>query len=384
MKLTADWVHDANVQRLFSAFEDRGHQIFFVGGCVRNALLNCAVADLDVSTSAIPEQTISVAKSEGFKFIPTGLEHGTITIIIGDRNFEVTSFRKDVETHGRRAVVAFSNNIMDDALRRDFTMNALYADYTGEVIDPLSGMGDLKNRKVRFIADAQDRIKEDYLRILRYFRFHAWYANQEEGMDQDAMAAIAENIEGLGLISKERIGAELRKILSAADPVRTIATMENCGVLAHIIPGSSARALGPLTLLEETAGLKADWQRRLLALGGTDQSAKLRLSRAESKRIATFHKAMDRGAGSVETAYWYGKDTALDLALIIAATLETHTHPDLLNQINEGSSALFPVAANDLSKTINGKAIGDALRALETEWVASGFAKTKQELLANV
>ena len=203
-------------------------------------------------------------------------------------------------------------------------------------------------------------------------------------MDQDAMAAIAENIEGLGLISKERIGAELRKILSAADPVRTIATMENCGVLAHIIPGSSARALGPLTLLEETAGLKADWQRRLLALGGTDQSAKLRLSRAESKRIATFHKAMDRGAGSVETAYWYGKDTALDLALIIAATLETHTHPDLLNQINEGSSALFPVAANDLSKTINGKAIGDALRALETEWVASGFAKTKQELLANV
>ncbi len=384
MKLTADWVHDASVQRLFSAFEDRGYQIYFVGGCVRNALLNCAVADLDVSTSAVPEQTISVAKSEGFKLIPTGLEHGTITIIIGDHDFEITSFRKDVETHGRRAVVAFSDNIMDDALRRDFTMNALYADRAGEVIDPLAGMGDLNNRKVRFIADAQDRIKEDYLRILRYFRFHAWYANQDEGMDQEAMAAIAENVEGLGLISKERIGAELRKILSAEDPVRTIAAMENCGVLAQIIPGSSARALGPLTLLEETTGSKADWQRRLLALGGVDQSAKLRLSKAESKRIATFHKAMDRGAGSAETAYWYGKDTALDLALIIAANLETPAHPDLLDQINEGSSAIFPVTASDVSKTLKGKAIGDTLRALETEWVASGFAKTKQELLANV
>ena len=384
MKLTADWVHDASVQRLFSAFEDRGYQIYFVGGCVRNALLDCAVADLDVSTSAVPEQTISVAKSEGFKFIPTGLEHGTVTIIIGDHDFEITSFRKDVETHGRRAVVAFSDNILDDALRRDFTMNALYADRAGKVIDPLLGMNDLKNRKVRFIADAQDRIKEDYLRILRYFRFHAWYANQDEGMDQEAMAAIAENVEGLGLISKERIGAELRKILSADDPVRTIAAMESCGVLAQIIPGSSARALGPLTLLEETTGSKADWQRRLLALGGVDQSGKLRLSKAESKRIATFHKAMDRGAGSAETAYWYGKGTALDLALIVAANLQTPAHPDLLDQINEGSSAIFPVAANDLSKTLKGKAIGDTLRALEIDWVASGFAKTKQELLANV
>lgn len=384
MKLTADWVHDASVQRLFSAFEERGHQIYFVGGCVRNALLNCAVADFDVSTSAIPEQTISVAKSEGFKFIPTGIEHGTITIIIGDHIFEITSFRKDVETHGRRAVVAFSDNIVDDALRRDFTMNALYADRTGEVIDPLLGLDDLNNRKVRFIADAQGRIKEDYLRILRYFRFHAWYANQDEGMDQDAMAAIAENVEGLELISKERIGAELRKILSAADPVRTVAAMENCGVLAQIIPGSSARALGPLTLLEETTGSKADWQRRLLALGGNDQSANLRLSKAESKRIATFHKAMDRGAGSAETAYWYGKDTALDLALIIAANSETPADPDLLIKINAGRSAIFPVTASDLPKTINGKAIGDTLRALETDWVASGFAKTKQELLVNV
>lgn len=384
MKLTAEWITDTGVQRLFSAFKEHGHQILFVGGCVRNALLNRPVADLDLSTSATPDQTISVARSSGLKFIPTGVDHGTITVLMGDQSFEITSFRKDVETHGRRAVVAFSDNIMDDALRRDFTMNALYADGQGAVLDPLGGMVDLQNRRVRFIANAEDRIKEDYLRILRYFRFHAWYADQNEGMDPNAMAAIAGNLDGLSLISKERIGAEFRKILAAEDPLRTIAAMEQSGVLATILPASSARALGPLMMLEQGLNLPADWQRRLIVLGGENQTDNLRLSKAEAKRIATYHRAMDRGAGAAESAYRYGRDAAFDVALVTAASLETHLAVGLVQQIEKGCAAEFEVKASDLPDAISGKAIGDTLRRLEDDWIASGFAKSKADLIADV
>lgn len=382
MKLTADWIDGAGVQRLIAAFEAQGHQILFVGGCVRNALFGRAVADIDLSTSALPEQTIAVAKDNGFKFIPTGLEHGTITVLVDGQSFEVTSFRKDVETHGRRAVVAFSDNIMDDALRRDFTMNALYADGRGAVLDPLAGMEDLRNRRVRFIADAQDRIQEDYLRSLRYFRFHAWYGDQDAGLDADAMAAIAANLDGLSLISNERIGVEFRKVLQAEDPLRTVAAMEQCGVLARILPGSSARALGPLSVFDD--GFGADWQRRLLALGGEAPVENLRLSKAEAKRIAAYHRAMDLGAGAAETAYRFGRDTALDVTLITAASLETHPAADLAAQLEAGVSAQFPIKAGDLPATLSGKAIGDALRSLEDDWIASGFAKSKADLLADV
>lgn len=384
MKLTADWIFTDTVQRLFAAFEQSGHQLLFVGGCVRNALMDRAVADLDMSTSATPDDVIDLCKREGLKFIPTGLNHGTITVMIDGQSFEITSFRKDVETHGRRAVVAFSKDINDDALRRDFTMNALYADGSGKVIDPLGGIDDLLAKRVRFIANAQDRIREDYLRILRYFRFHAWYADQDGGMDADAMAAIAENADGLNLISKERIGAEMRKILAAPDPLRTVAAMEQSGVLNQILPGSSARGLGPLTHLETTVPSGPDWQRRLIVLGGEYQAKHLRLSNAEAKRIAAFHTANDRGLSTAATAYFYGADTALDVALVLAASLEAPPPDGLFDDIAKGTQAQFPVRAADLPITLVGKDIGDTLKRLEQAWVASGFALSKDALLADV
>ena len=384
MKLTADWIMDAGVQRLIRAFETRGHQIFFVGGCVRNTLLDQTVADIDLSTSAVPEQTIEVAKEARFKFIPTGLEYGTITVLVNGQSYEITSFRKDVETHGRRAVVAFSDNIMEDALRRDFTMNALYADGRGEVVDPLNGIGDLHNRYVRFIADAQKRIREDYLRILRYFRFHAWYADQDGGIDPDAMAAIAMNLDGLSLVSKERIGIEFRKILSAEHPLRTLAAMEHSGVLMQILPCSNTRALGPLLFLEENLGLTGDWMRRLICLGGENQVENLRLSKAERKRIVAFYKAVDHGAECAETAYRFGRDTTLDMVLVTAAASESHPAGHLMEQIKKGCAAKFPIKAVDLPSSLTGKAIGDLLNRLENDWINSGFSKTKTTLLADV
>ncbi len=383
MKLTADWIKNPDVQRLFDAFEEHGYQIYGVGGCVRNALLGKAATDFDMSTSARPDETIKVAEDAGFKSIPTGIDHGTITILVGSNTFEVTSFRKDVETHGRRAVVEFSDDIEDDARRRDFTMNALYVSRDGTVVDPLNGLPDLQLRKVRFIDDANARIQEDYLRILRYFRFHAGYGDLDAGMDAEALAAISANVDGLSLISKERIGAEMKKILSMPDPVQTIATMEVCGVLFHILPGSSARALGPLTLLEDTTGLSPDPMRRLISLGGEATADNLRLSKPEAKRIAHYAKAMSKGATPLQNGYLFGRETALDVALITAASLPMPLAPNTLDDIEKGAAAVFPVKSSDLPAVVTGKAIGDALRAMEQDWVQSNFTKPKAALLSS-
>jgi poly(A) polymerase len=204
MKVSGDWLTQAGTQSLCAALEGAGYRALFVGGCVRNALLGEPVADVDIATGATPENVTNIAESAGFKVVPTGFDHGTVTVIASGKPHEVTTFRRDVETDGRRAVVAFSTDITEDAARRDFTMNALYADRHGTVIDPLHGLADLQARHVRFVGDAETRIREDYLRILRFFRFHAAYGDAAEGLDPEGLAACAAFSAGLETISKER------------------------------------------------------------------------------------------------------------------------------------------------------------------------------------
>ncbi len=173
-RISADWLTGKQPQAVCAMLTEAGHQAWFVGGCVRNALIGAPISDIDITTDAPPERVTILAKNAGFHPVPTGFDHGTVTVVVQGHPFEVTTFRHDVETDGRRAVVAFANTIEDDAHRRDFTMNALYAAPDGLVADPLGGLPDLEARRVRFIDDAHDRIREDYLRILRFFRFHAW------------------------------------------------------------------------------------------------------------------------------------------------------------------------------------------------------------------
>ena len=217
MKIAGEWIEAAHVQQVLHMLTDAGHQAFLVGGCVRNALLGQPVADIDISTDAMPERVVALAGATGLKAVPTGIEHGTITVVAEGVGHEITTFRRDVETDGRRAVVAFSTRIEDDAARRDFTMNALYADATGAVVDPMGGLADLWARRVRFVGDADERIREDLLRILRLFRFHAWYGDPEEGLDADGLAACAANSAGIETLSRERIGHEMRRLLAAPD-----------------------------------------------------------------------------------------------------------------------------------------------------------------------
>ncbi len=248
--IKASWIDHVDTQNICQMLANAGYECYFVGGCVRNALLDVPVNDIDISTNALPEIVTKLAEAGGLKTIPTGIDHGTVTVISGRTPFEITTYRRDLKTDGRHAVVAFANTIKEDALRRDFTMNALYADASGAVVDPLNAMPDLNARRIRFIEDADQRIKEDYLRIMRFFRFHAWYGDVNQGLDVVGLAASAANLAGLETISKERIGAELIKLLSAPDPAPSIASMAACGVLNAILPGSDAKHLSVLVHLE--------------------------------------------------------------------------------------------------------------------------------------
>lgn len=379
-RVTGDWLTAPGTQAVMAMLEDAGFQAHAVGGCVRNALLQEPVADVDIATDARPETVIDLAGAAGLKSVPTGMDHGTITVVARGEPYEVTTYRADVETDGRRAVVRFADTMAEDALRRDFTMNALYADRHGVVADPLGGLPDLRARHLRFIENAEQRIREDYLRTLRFFRFHAWYGDPAQGMDAEALAAIAANLDGLDRLSAERVGAELLKLLKAPDPVQAVAVMAQTGVLARILPGASPRALGPLMLVEQALGLAPNPLRRLAATGQVDGAA-LRLSKSDQKRLTLLRALTEGPEGLPEVAYRHGAETARDTAALRAASLEQPLDPGALPDLTAAARARFPVTAQDLMPALSGKALGDTLRALETEWIASGFSANREDLL---
>lgn len=376
---TQPWLADAGTQEVCSALTATGAQALFVGGCVRNALMGVAVSDLDVATDSTPDQVLALAKAAGIKAIPTGIDHGTVTLVKNHIPYEVTTFRKDVATDGRRAVVAYSKDIAEDAARRDFTMNAIYARPDGSIVDPLGGMADLQNRKVRFIGTAVNRIREDYLRTLRYFRFHAWYGDTEAGFDPEALAAIADSLDGLSKLSLERITSELLKLLAAPDPAPEIAVMRQVGVLGEVLPGADDRALAPLVHLE--AGCDVDPIRRLAALGGTELLDHLRLSKPDARQLDRIRAAAIGTKTAKELAYRMEAEQARSACLLRAALLEQAITPDLETDISLGAEASFPLSATDLMPGLSGRSLGDALKRLEQVWIDSGFLLSRAELL---
>ena len=375
-RITAEWLSSNASQRVCAVLEDAGYQAWFVGGCVRNALLGEPVADLDLSTDAHPETVMSLAKDSGIKAVPTGIEHGTVTLVCDDIPFEITTFRRDVATDGRRATVAFSDNIEDDARRRDFTMNALYVRADGQVADPLGGMPDLEARRVRFIEDPDMRIKEDYLRILRFFRFYAWYGDVSAGPDRDGLAACAENIDGLQSLSSERVTMELLKLLSAPDPAPAVASMASTGALMQVLPGAEHGALAVLVHLEQMQDVEADSIRRLAVLGG-DSSVRLRLSKSE----ATDLERITSGTSPSETAYRFGLAIGQSVALVQSASLGQPIETENWDALKTAAVEVFPLKAADLMPELSGPALGKALKDAEQRWISSGFKLTKAELL---
>jgi poly(A) polymerase len=375
-----DWLTAPATQEVMALLENHGHQALAVGGCVRNALLGVPVTDVDISTDARPDRVMALAEKAGIKAVPTGIDHGTVTLVHGGTPFEITTFRADVETDGRRAVVRFADTVDEDARRRDFTMNALYADRRGAVLDPLGGLPDLHARRFRFIEDAETRIREDYLRTLRFFRFSAWYGDPAEGMDAEALSAIAVTLDGLSTLSRERVGSEVLKLLAAPDPVMAVSVMAQTGVLAQILPGASPRALGPLMLAEQALELHADPIRRLAATGFREGAA-LRLSKTDSRALEVLADLTEATTALPEIAYRDGQDTALSTATLRSAMLEMPVDSSIRAQITAAAAARFPVRPADLMPDLQGPALGDALKTLEARWIASGFALGRDALL---
>ena len=365
-RIDAPFLTEPGPQAVCGMLTDAGYQAWYVGGCVRNALLGLPTTDLDLTTNARPETVMKLAEAAGLRALPTGIDHGTVTVLVDGQPFEITTFRKDVETDGRHAVVRFSDDIAEDAARRDFTMNAIYADPEGILSDPLGGLPDLQDRRVRFIGEAEDRILEDALRILRFFRFHAVYGDPEGGIDPDGLAACAGHIDLIGNLSKERVGAELIKLLSAPDPGPALAAMAATGALAVILPGASSLAPDPI--------------RRLAALGG-EGSDELRLSKAQISQLARLRRGIEDGMGAAELGYRYGATEAVDILALRAALLGGDLSPVATKDALFGAGQKCPVRAADLMPEMQGEALGKRLKEIEARWIASGFALSKADLL---
>ncbi|WP_372837541.1 CCA tRNA nucleotidyltransferase [Phaeovulum sp.] len=381
MRVHGAWLTDPGVQAVLAMLAEGGHQALIVGGAVRNALLGHDVSDIDIATDARPERVQQLAKAANIRAVPTGIEHGTVTLVVAAVGHEVTTFRRDVETFGRHAVVAFADNIVDDAARRDFTMNALYVDAAGNVIDPLGeGLADLAAGRVRFVGHPDDRILEDYLRILRFFRFTAWFGAPDAGVDADALAACAEHALGVEGLSRERVGAEMRKLLAAPNPAPAVTAMQTAGVLAHLLPGADARSLAPLVHFE--AGRVPDWRRRLAVLGGKDVAEALRLARADARALDVLVTASRDDAPAAVLGYQFGADLGAS-ALLARAALTGYAPSDGWQaELARGAGATFPLKAADLMAAVSGAALGARLKELEARWIASDFALTRAELLA--
>lgn len=375
MRIAGAFLDDPALLAVLSAIEGGGHRALLVGGAVRNAALGEPISDIDIATDARPERVSELVVAAGLKPVPTGIEHGTVTVVSDGTAFEVTSFRRDVETDGRRAVVEFSDSIQEDAHRRDFTMNALYATRDGQVVDPVGGLEDLAARRLRFVGQPEARIREDYLRILRFFRFLAWYGRD---VDPPALAACTALGGGLSQISKERIGAEMRKLLAAPDPSLALALMDQAGVLQVVLPGADASAMPALVAIK--GDHPAEWPRRLALLGADDPARDLRLSRDEAKVQDQLSQALARNWSLDEAGYRLGVTLARDVALIRSARGEAL--PDgWQDRIDHAAQAKLPIAAANLIPDLQGPALGRGLRAAETAWIATTFTLAAPALI---
>ena len=404
---TAEWLKDEALQRLLSALSEGDEEARIAGGAVRNALLGEAISDIDIATTTLPEETERRAQKAGFKTAPTGKEHGTITVVAEGKPYEVTTLRADVETDGRHARVVFGRDWRRDAERRDFTINALYAQADGAIVDLVGGLADLESRTLRFIGDAESRIREDYLRILRFFRFFAWYGAGRP--DADGIRACARLKDGLARLSAERVWAELTKLLSAPDPSRALLWMRQTGVLTAVLPESEKwgiDAIHGLVASERDLGWTADPLLRLAAIIPPDaarieaMAERLKLSRAEAERLAawassTLPSAATSEAAAAKIVYRgdrQGIEDRLRLALSAAraraaendaALVEAGGYSRLLKWLAAWRRPEFPVKGRDLVAlgAKQDKRLGDVLKQLEGEWVESGFADDRDALI---
>ena len=387
------FLDNERVLRIFDVFDGAGEETRAVGGALRNHLLGVPVSDVDFATTATPQTTMDRAKAAGLRPIPTGFEHGTVTVIVEGQPFEITTLREDVETDGRRAKVRFGRDFEQDALRRDFTINALSCNREGHIFDYAEGLADIEARRVRFIGDARQRVREDYLRILRFFRFHAAYG--EGALDGQAFHAAVLEREGMHNLSRERIRAELLKLLTARNSAPTIAIMCGAGLLLPVLAGVAIPArLARVIEIEHARDAKTDPVLRLIALGVLVREdaerlrEELRLSNAEAQRALGAARALETLHGCMAPPepkalrpllYQHGPQATRDALTLAQAEAGVAAQDE-----DWAKAAAFaattpkpqlPFSGADLlARGVGpGRGMGEALKAVERLWIAADF-----------
>lgn len=376
------WLTVAATKAVMAALEAAGGAgcARFVGGCVRNSVMGQGVDDIDIATRLRPEQTMAALKAAGLKAVPTGVEHGTVTGMSHRQPYEITTLRRDVETDGRRAVVAFTEDWAEDAARRDFRLNALYADADGTVFDPTGGgLEDAAAGRIVFVGEAETRIREDYLRILRFFRFYAWYGRGAP--DPVGLAACGALKDGMDRLSAERVSKELLKLLAAPDPRPSVQAMQDSGVLAQVLPD-----VQPLSLFEALCGLSDDPVLRLSALLPKDEgtvvriAGGLRLSNAVRDRLAAIvadgaQVVPDMGEAEARAAIYRLGRAAFQDRLQLAEAATGGDGQSLRVLSDEWSAPKMPVGGRELAKlgVKPGPETGRILKAFEAGWIADDF-----------
>lgn len=420
----ASWLADPATQRLLAALGAGGEDARIVGGAVRNALIGEPVEDIDIATTALPEEVMRRARAAGFKAVPTGVEHGTVTVVSDGRPFEVTTLRRDVATDGRRAEVAFGRDWEEDARRRDFTMNALYVDAGGTLFDPVGGYGDCIARRVRFIGDPDRRIAEDYLRILRFFRFCARYGRG--ALNGDGLAAAVRGRAGLDRLSAERIAAEMTKLVTACSAAVVMPALSETGLLGRVLGGiglparfarvsalvparSAARRLPPAlgfvalgVFVAEDVDRLAGRLKLANALRGAmaalvGAQAALGVGKSGLGKSGLGKSGLGKsGLAPVDAAavrrlvHGFGADAAEGALLLAAADAGRDTDAERLAALQavarDWQPPSFPVSGADLAALgiAPGRGMGERLAALKSAWIASDFTLDRAALIARI
>lgn len=390
------WIEEPATRALLDALRAAGIEVRFVGGCVRDALLGRPIADIDLATPSRPEAVIAALEKAGIKVVPTGIAHGTVTAVVNalgpPRHYEITTLRRDVETYGRRARVAFDADWTADAERRDFTVNAVYLEPDGTLHDPVGGLADLKAHRVRFVGNPATRIAEDVLRVLRYYRFEARFGTGTG--DAAARAACRAAAPQLSTLSAERVAGELLRLLAVPDPLAALRMMADDGVLAAILP--EATRLDRLERLIVVEPAPPDPLRRLAALVAVDadgaavMAARLRLSNAERDRLVGLTPPWQVDAADDERAerlalYRLGATRYRDMALLAAADgrLTPDELADALALAEGWKPPRFPLAGRDvLALGIPpGVRVGELLDAVRRWWEEGDFAAGRRACL---
>lgn len=392
----AEWLKRRETRAVFAALGPYGVETRAVGGAVRNTLLGLPVTEIDFATTAEPDKVIALAAQAGLKTVPTGIDHGTVTVIADGAPFEVTTLRRDVETFGRHAKIDYTTSWEEDARRRDFTLNALYADRDGKVFDPLGGYSDLQAGRVRFIGDAEARIKEDYLRILRFFRFNAYYGKGD--MNAAGLKASVRLRGGLEQLSAERVAGETRRILVAPEASRAVAALYDYGLLTGVLGGvPRLNRFERLIAIEQANGLAPDAGLRLAALAVFVRedvarlTERLRLSNAEQAVLAlgTRERAasgLPDEAAAKGALYRLGPSYRSSLLLAWAdsrAATDDAGWRNALTLPERWQAPSFPLGGDDVMALgeLKGPEIGEVLRSVEQHWIETSFALDRDQLL---